>query len=377
MHSVEASGILGTLIGPKRRWWAYKARMRALPEPYRHAVDAVERYLMHFGPLEVASTEALLENVADLFERAAADRTPLRELVGSDPVEFVEALIRNYSKGGYVDRERKRLVDALTEAPAPWRGMVPVADSALYVQDTGGRGPAVLYLNGSYADQSPWRPVIAALGDGFRHIGFAARARGRSKTSSDYSLEGMLRDVEAVLDARGVERALVVGWSLGGVLAWQWADRHPERVLGSVIVDAFPIGLTGADGEAKIRQLFARWRLLLPIAAAFGLAARMSSAQHAEVNIECNALAAASAPVLARASRPTWFVLATGDSLGSGEPGEMEAGRAVLDALFEENPQLRLAAKVSSNHTGILKRDSGAVARAIRELAVNVGVLGP
>lgn len=376
MGNLEEAGLLDRLIGPKRRWWAYKARMKALPEPYRAAVGAVERYLMHFGPLEVASAEALLENVADLFERAAADGTPLRELVGDDPVEFVEALIRNYAKGGYVDRERKRLVDALTDAPAAWAGMVPVADSSLYVVDSGGSGPVVLYLNGSYADQTPWRKVIAELGEGFRHIGFDARARGRSATSADYSLDGMLSDIGAVLDARGVERTILVGWSLGGVLAWSWADRHPERVLGSVIVDAFPVGLTGPEGEARIRELFGRWRLLLPVAAQFGLAARMSAAQHAEVNIECNAVGAASGPVLARASRPTWFVLATGDSLGSGEAGQMDAGRAVLDALFAENPNLRLAAKVPSNHTGILKRDSPAVARAIRELAEAVVVAG-
>jgi DNA-binding ferritin-like protein (Dps family) len=79
----------------------------------RQAVDAVERYLMHFGPMEVDSAASLLEDVADLFEQAAADGTPIREIVGEDPVEFVEALVRNYSKGGYVDRERQRLVNAI------------------------------------------------------------------------------------------------------------------------------------------------------------------------------------------------------------------------------------------------------------------------
>jgi DNA-binding ferritin-like protein (Dps family) len=101
------------VIGPKKRWRAYKARTRQLPSNYRTAVDAVERYLMHFGPMEADSAASLLEDVADLFEQAAADGTPIREIVGEDPVEFVEALVRNYSKGGYVDRERQRLVDAI------------------------------------------------------------------------------------------------------------------------------------------------------------------------------------------------------------------------------------------------------------------------
>ena len=58
----------------------------------------------------------LLEDVADLFERAAADGTPIREIVGDDPVEFVEAFVRNYTKGGYVVREQARLVSAIESA---------------------------------------------------------------------------------------------------------------------------------------------------------------------------------------------------------------------------------------------------------------------
>jgi DNA-binding ferritin-like protein (Dps family) len=107
---------ISKVIGPKRRWRAYKARVRRLPTNYRTAVDAIERYLMHFGPMEGDGAASVLEDVADLFERAAADQTPIREIVGDDPVEFVEALIRNYSKGGYVTREQDRLLRAIDRA---------------------------------------------------------------------------------------------------------------------------------------------------------------------------------------------------------------------------------------------------------------------
>jgi DNA-binding ferritin-like protein (Dps family) len=116
MSDAEKGGFISKVIGPKRRWRAYKARVRQLPENYRTAVDAIERYLMHFGPMDGDSAASLLEDVADLFERAAADGTPIREIVGEDPVEFVEALIGNYEKGGYVTRERKRLTDAIARA---------------------------------------------------------------------------------------------------------------------------------------------------------------------------------------------------------------------------------------------------------------------
>ena len=104
------------MIGDKRRWREYKARKRQLPENYRTAVEAIERYLMHFGALDGDSAASVFEDVADLFERAAADGTPIREIVGEDPVEFVDALVRNYSKGGYIDRERERLVNAIDRA---------------------------------------------------------------------------------------------------------------------------------------------------------------------------------------------------------------------------------------------------------------------
>ncbi|BCL12572.1 DUF1048 domain-containing protein [Micromonospora sagamiensis] len=113
MSNAEKGGFLAKVIGPKRRWREYKARVKQLPPNYRTAVEAIERYLMHFGPVTADSTAALFEDVADLFERAAADGTPIREIVGEDPVEFVDELVRNYSKGGYVDRERARLTQAI------------------------------------------------------------------------------------------------------------------------------------------------------------------------------------------------------------------------------------------------------------------------
>jgi DNA-binding ferritin-like protein (Dps family) len=115
-HRSFAGKIIGTVIGPKREWRAYKRRVKALPSPYREAVDGVETYLMHFGPERWEDAASLLDDVAELFETAAADEIPIRDIVGDDPVEFVDALIRNYDKSGYVGRQRQRLVDAIDKA---------------------------------------------------------------------------------------------------------------------------------------------------------------------------------------------------------------------------------------------------------------------
>lgn len=90
---------LEVVTGPledKRRWRQYKARIKALPENYRTAVEALERYLMHFGPGDGSEAASMFEDLADLFEQSAADGTAIRDIVGEDPVEFVEAFVQNY-----------------------------------------------------------------------------------------------------------------------------------------------------------------------------------------------------------------------------------------------------------------------------------------
>jgi hypothetical protein len=107
--------------------------------------------------------------------------------------------------------------------------------------------------------------------------------------------------------------------------------------------------------------MFRQWRLVLTIAARFGMGARMSADEHAEVNTELNEIAAGSVPVLGRLTCQVRFVMATGDSLGS-EVGEMEEGRKVLDQVLAANPYVKVSAKVASNHSKILRNDSSAVA---------------
>jgi DNA-binding ferritin-like protein (Dps family) len=104
-------------FGDKRRWRAYKARVKALPESYRTAVEALNRYFMYFGGISKGDIMMqMLEDLADLFEQAAADQTPVRAVVGEDPVEFAETFLRNYSDGQWINKERERLIKAIARA---------------------------------------------------------------------------------------------------------------------------------------------------------------------------------------------------------------------------------------------------------------------
>lgn len=114
---MDLSKLTSKVIGDKRRWRQYKKRTTELPAPYRHAIDAVERYFMNFVPIDEERSVTMFEDLADLFEHAVADGTPVREIVGENPVEFVDAFVQNYTDGGYVaPRERKRLIEAIARA---------------------------------------------------------------------------------------------------------------------------------------------------------------------------------------------------------------------------------------------------------------------
>jgi pimeloyl-ACP methyl ester carboxylesterase len=251
-----------------------------------------------------------------------------------------------------------------------WTGTIPVDDTALAVTDTGGTGPAVVYLNGSYASQKNWQRVITTLGDGYRHITFDERARGKSNTATDYSFEACLRDLDAVLTARGIERPILVGWSYGALIAMHWAARNPDRVDSVVSVDgALPSEYLDDAVQAQIRKLFNRLSPLFPILRPLGLAARMSATQHAEINIELNQLCAPAAlnPVFDRVTAPTRYILGTGGNLGA-DAKVIEKLRADLGPVLARRPNIKVSAKVPSNHSKILRNDYRAVADAVREL---------
>ncbi|GAA4980285.1 alpha/beta hydrolase [Actinopolymorpha pittospori] len=250
--------------------------------------------------------------------------------------------------------------------------MVQVDDTALAVTDTGGLGVPVVYLNGHFATQGYWRRVIADLGPGWRHITYDERARGRkSRTSADYSFEAAIRDVDAVLAARGVDRALVVGWSYGAFVGAHWANRNPDRCLGAVLVDgAQPYDWLTDELEQGMLKMFKRMSPLTLLLRPTGLTPRMSAEQMANSNIEVGKIARERelGPVLDTITVPVRYVLASGSSFGS-KGDEQERIRAGLDPVFAGKSNIKLSAKVPSNHGAILRKDFRAVAGAVREVA--------
>ncbi|WP_406506086.1 alpha/beta fold hydrolase [Streptomyces sp. NBC_00212] len=129
---------------------------------------------------------------------------------------------------------------------------VPVKDGEVWAEDTGGDGPPLVLLHPGVAACGVWDPVMPGLAGRRRVIRYDARGFGRSPApTAQYSLSG---DLLAVLDHFEVDRAVLVGSSMGGATALSLALDAPARVAGLAL---FCPGVTGAP-DLESPELVAR-----------------------------------------------------------------------------------------------------------------------
>lgn len=103
--------------------------------------------------------------------------------------------------------------------------------------------PAIVLVHGMAGSSSTWREVTAGLADHHRVIAPDLLGHGRSaKPAGDYSLGAQASLLRDLLDRVGVERATIVGQSLGGGIAMQFAYQYPERCERLVLVSSGGLG---------------------------------------------------------------------------------------------------------------------------------------
>lgn len=101
----------------KKQYKQDRARLEGLPKPYASAGLAMHRYFMYYGGVTDGDTlMTMLTDLTDLWERAAVDGTPVRDIVGDDPVDFAETWAKSYGGKEWIDKERARLTKAIDEA---------------------------------------------------------------------------------------------------------------------------------------------------------------------------------------------------------------------------------------------------------------------
>jgi len=132
-----------------------------------------------------------------------------------------------------------------------------VGDLNISVSDAG-NGPPVVLLHGFACGKRMWLHQIRALKPRFRVITYDQRGHGLTDAPSAaqrFSASLLARDLVGVLDALNIERAAIVGFSLGGGPALALAASKPERVSRLVLAD---VG-AGADDPIKLESMARRW----------------------------------------------------------------------------------------------------------------------
>src|SRR6266540_653954 len=99
----------------------------------------------------------------------------------------------------------------------------------------------LVLIQGLGFDHSGWQPVIRPLQRRFRLVLIDNRGSGRSDPPPDsFTIAAMAQDVVAVLDAAHIRTAHVIGASLGGMVAQEVAEQHPDRVDRLVLACTTP-----------------------------------------------------------------------------------------------------------------------------------------
>src|SRR5690349_485309 len=131
---------------------------------------------------------------------------------------------------------------------------MPYADvngQRLHYQDSGGTGLPVVLAHGLLMDHEMFAPQVAALRDRYRVVTWDERGHGLTETTpDDFSYWDSADDLRGLLDALGIERAVVGGMSQGGFLSLRFALDHPERTIGLVLIDT----QAGLEDEEKLPQ---------------------------------------------------------------------------------------------------------------------------
>jgi len=126
------------------------------------------------------------------------------------------------------------------ERPAP-NGVsrVQVGDQCITLRTWPGAGPPLLMIHGIGSTGASWEATVPTLAEVVTPIAIDLRGHGDSgKPAHGYLYDDYIGDLDGVLHALGIERPLLMGHSLGGIVALWWAARHPDRATGIVVADS-------------------------------------------------------------------------------------------------------------------------------------------
>lgn len=136
---------------------------------------------------------------------------------------------------------------------------VNVNGQRIAYEDTGSGDEVILFSHGFFMSQAMFAPQVAALADRWRCITWDARGHGATEaTAAPFSYWDSAADLLGLLDALGVQKAVLAGMSQGGYASLRAALTAPERVRALVLIDT-QSGRDAPEKAAGYDQLIDAW----------------------------------------------------------------------------------------------------------------------
>jgi pimeloyl-ACP methyl ester carboxylesterase len=133
-------------------------------------------------------------------------------------------------------------------------GMVDTGRIRLHAEQAGS-GDDVIFISGLADEGACWVDQVAGLSDRWRITTFDNRGVGRSEApDGEYRIPDFAADTVALMDTLGIERAHVVGSSMGGAIAQELTLAHPERVRSLVLNGTY------CRGDHFFREVIRSWQ---------------------------------------------------------------------------------------------------------------------
>ncbi|MFH2053047.1 MAG: alpha/beta fold hydrolase [bacterium] len=131
--------------------------------------------------------------------------------------------------------------------------MISLNGTSLHVEDAGDpRGSPVVFVHGFPFSGAMWQPQVAAVNHRHRVVTYDLRGMGRSAVGDgQYTIEGHVDDLIALLDHLGLTSPVIVGLSMGGYVTLRAVERHPERFRAVVLCDTRS---EADDDAAKLKR---------------------------------------------------------------------------------------------------------------------------
>lgn len=172
-------------------------------------------------------------------------------------------------------------------------------DIELHCEETGSGEPLVL-LHGNGEDGTYFAHQIAHFSQRFRVLALDTRGHGKSpRGEAPFTIRQFARDLLAFLDARGIERAHLLGFSDGGNIALVFALAHPERV-GKLVLNGANLNARGVKRSVQvpIELGYRMARLFAGLSAKARTNAEMLGLMVNDPNVAPEELSALAAPTL-------------------------------------------------------------------------------